>query len=258
MQDPITDNKNKKEFHLFVTSPFFDLTQFKKEGNRKAFNEQLLKIMPHVKRYIAKRWHTALTKNLIPKGKYKPDDFVDQLFIDAYEHFGQIANAKELHPWLFKKADELVNNTIIDEEFDSLFFENIDTYSKPEWEEMEENFSTDGDGDLVMLEELDDLRLNKNDYTLNHVFVEDTEKALAAKLDQTLNKDRVGNHINMVLSKLPMLRHTVFDLFNLERSEVAEIAKIKSISTEEVDQLLADTRKMLRSSFSKRYLMESN
>lgn len=258
MQDPITDNKNKKEFHLFVTSAFFDLTQFKKEGNRKAFNEQLLKIMPHVKRYIAKRWHTALTKNLIPKGKYKPDDFVDQLFIDAYEHFGQIANAKELHPWLFKKADELVNNTIIDEEFDSLFFENIDTYSKPEWEEMEENFSTDGDGDLVMLEELDDLRLNKNDYTLNHVFVEDTEKALAVKLDQTLNKDRVGIHINMVLSKLPTLRHTVFDLFNLERFEVAEIAKIKSLSTEEVDQLLADTRKLLRSSFSKRYLMESN
>ncbi len=36
-------------------------------------------------------------------------------------------------------------------------YDDIDAYSQAEREQMKEDFSTDGDGDLVLLDELDDI-----------------------------------------------------------------------------------------------------
>ena len=155
--------ESKKEFNVFVASTFSDMVQFKKENDKLDFNNLLLKDLHQVKRYITKRLSTALTKGNLPKGKYKVDDFIDQLFIEVYDHFDEVQNKEELHLWLFKKADELLDDTIADEEFDDYFFRNIDDYSKPEWDAMEEKFSTDGGGDYVMIDELDDISYPKND-----------------------------------------------------------------------------------------------
>lgn len=258
MENTVNYFEQQRQFHAFVARTFPKLNEFKKEKDSIAFNMELLKILPEVKRYVSRRLQTALNKGMIDKNKFKTEDFIDQLFIEAYDNFDEVADAKELHPWLIKKVDELFDDTIVEEEFDTLFFVDIDDYSKPEWDAMEEKFSTDGDGDLVMLEELDDTLLNKNDYSLEQVFIEDTERELAVKLDQTLDKDRVQSHINMVLNKLPPLMHTVFDLFNRQNFEVQEIAKIKNISIDEVERLLTDTRKKLQVSFSKRFLIDSN
>ena len=91
-----------------------------------------------------------------------------------------------------------MGDIIVEEEFNDFFFKNIDTYSKPEWDEMAENFSTDGDGDLLMIEELDDISYNHNEYTLNHVFIEDDEIELTKKLDKTFHNDDVNKHIKIV------------------------------------------------------------
>jgi len=145
------DYNSQKKFQIFVVSTFSDLKKFKNDGNKKAFNELLLKTLPQVKRYITKRLNTVLLKGELPRGKYCPDDFMGQLFIEAFDHFYKIEHKEGLYTWLFKKADNLLEDTLIDEEFHEYFFENIDDFSRPEWDAMVENFSADGD--LVMLEE---------------------------------------------------------------------------------------------------------
>ena len=139
-----------------MASTFSDLVRHRRMGEKKAFSELLLKTLPQVNRYIVKRLNTAISIGNLPQGKYRPADFVDQLFITAYDHFDEVKNEKDLYPWLFKKADELLKDTIVGEEFDEVFFQNIDDFSKPAWDAMEEKFSTDGDGDLVMMEEMDE------------------------------------------------------------------------------------------------------
>tara|TARA_R110002167_G_scaffold90933_6_gene244618 strand:+ start:1211 stop:1984 length:774 start_codon:yes stop_codon:yes gene_type:complete len=248
----------QKEFQILVSQVYPNLLGYKKTGDRTAFNDQLLKMLPKVKQYIASRLNAAIQKGHFPKGKYKPNDFVDQLFISVYEHIEEVDNENELYTFLFKMADELLEETIVDEEFDTLFLENIDNYSKPEWDEMEEKFSTDGDGDTVMIEELDDFSYRKNDYTLNHVFIEDNEEAGVAKLDEALSAERVRNHINLVLHSLPFPMRNVFELFNDQQFTLSEIAAIKKTTVTEVEQLLADARDILRRSFSKRFLLDSN
>jgi len=253
MKDTIDYGNKRREFHVFVESIYYDLVRFKKEDNTKAFNALLIKAMPEVKLYIEKSLNTALTNKKIDIGRYKANDFVDQLFIEAYDHFDMIANKEELHLWLFKKADELLEDALVEEQFDSLFFENIDTYSKPEWDAMEEKFSTDGDGDLVMLEELDDISYRKNDYVLNHIFIEDDEKEFIAQLDKKLDSENIRKHTNMVLHNLPKPMRTVFTLFNEYQFDTKEIAKIQNRTIEEVETLLETARKSLQVSFFNRY-----
>ncbi|WP_091868517.1 sigma-70 RNA polymerase sigma factor region 4 domain-containing protein [Pricia antarctica] len=249
--------KTRKEFHIFVASTYPDLKEIKDFGDKKAFNELLLKDLPQVRRYITKRLNTALSKGNLPRGKYRPDDFIDQLFIEVYDHFDEVGNKADFYPWLFKKADELLDDTIIDEEFDAVFFENIDDFSRPEWNEMEEKFSTDGDGDLVMLEELDDISYPKNDYMLNHVFVEDDKKEIIDKLDKELGEKNIRRHADMVLHYLPLPMRTVFELATQYHFDVEEIAKIRNQSIQEIRELLENARKSLETSFLNRHFADN-
>ncbi|MBD1263153.1 sigma-70 family RNA polymerase sigma factor [Maribacter polysiphoniae] len=248
--------ESKKEFNVFVASTFSDLVKFKRENHQKAFNELLLEDLFQVKRYISKRLSTALTKGNLPQGKYKVDDFLNQLFIETYDHFDEVEDKDGLHVWLFKKAEELLEETTADEEYDEFFFKNIDDYTKPEWDEMEEKFSTDGDGDLVMIEELDDISYPKNDYLLKHVFIEDDKKEIQDKLDKELSGENIKKHVDMVLCQLPLPMRSVFDLATDFEFTLEEIAKIRNQSFEEVQQLLKNVRKSLEESFINRYTIE--
>jgi DNA-directed RNA polymerase specialized sigma24 family protein len=122
---------------------------------------------------------------------------------------------------------------------------------------MEENFSTDGDGDLVMMEEMDDFSYPKNDYVLNHVFVQDDKMELMDKLDKELGQERIRRHVNMVLHQLPLPMRTVFELATEHHFNVDEIAQIRNQSLEEVQQLLENARKSLETSFFNMHFEDS-
>ena len=145
---------------------------------------------------------------------------------------------------------------MVDEEFDTFFFKNIDEYSKPEWDEMEEKYIVDADGDLVMEEDLEDISYYTKPYTLKDVFVDATEEVMTEKLDKELNDEQIHRHIEMVLHKMSEPMRTSFQLFTDHRFEPEEIAKIKKISLKEVQWFLEDARKNLKRSISKRFLMD--
>jgi RNA polymerase sigma factor (sigma-70 family) len=254
MKDTLKYYRDKKEFHVFVSQTYSDLIQLKKQDDRTSFNALVLKILPEIRKYINSRLNTAIKKGHFSKGKYKADEFIDQLFIEIYDHIEEVENEKDFYLWLFKKTNELLEDTIVEEEFNELFFKNIDDYTKPEWDEMEENFSTDGGGDLLMIEELDDMSYNHNDYTLNHVFIENNEKDLVEKLDKELTQEEIHKHIELALHHLPLPMRMVFDLFTQQQFELDEIAKIRNITIEETKQLLDAARKSLQVSFTKRYI----
>lgn len=253
MENTATYYKNQKEFRIFAASTFSDLVELKKKGEEKAFNELLLKTLPQIKQYITKRLTTAISKGNLPQGKYKPDDFIDQLFITAYAHFNEVENENEFYPWLFRIADQVLEDTIVDEEFDEVFFQNIDDFTKPAWDAMEVKFSTDGDGDIVMLDELDDISYRHKQNILNHVFVEDENSEMIAKLDQEWGEENIRRHANMVLYHLPLPMRTVFELATEHYLTAEEIAMIRGLSLEEVKKLYKNARNALETSFYTRY-----
>ena len=243
-------------FHASVAEALPHLQELKQENNRAAFDSAIKKVLPQVKRYINRQLTAALKTNTLSEGKYKVEDFIDQLYIVAYENIQNLTDKQDLHRWLFSQADKILEDVIIEEIFDSLFFRNIDNYTKAEWDEMEERFSTDGDGDLVMEEELDDNSYSKNDYILEDVFIEDKDKDIIENLNAKLQDEQISRHINIVLHELPFPIRTIFDLSVRQAFLPDEIAEIKQIPTEEVEQRLSHARKSIRISFEKRFSMK--
>jgi len=254
MEESVNMFHRQREIHLFVAGKFSDLLRYKKEDDVASFNNLLLMAMPAVNRYVQKNLNRALATGKIDKNKYKADDIINQLYIEVYDHIYEIENDKQLYPWMFGKVEELMGDILEEEEFDSLFFQNIDDYSKPEWDEMQEKFSTDGDGDLVMNEELDDISYAKKDFILNHVFIEDKDQKLIDQLDGQLDVENIRKHSEMVLRQLPMPMHKVYELFSEHHFDLVEIAKIRNSTIQEVKSLLEAGRRSLRTSFLKRYV----
>ena len=258
MKKEMHNETKQATIHCVVKETYSKLVDFRKQDDRQAFNNELLRLMPQVKNFVAKRLNAAILLGKLNKGMFSPNDFTDQLFIEVYDNWEYIENETELRPYLFKKVDELLDDSLTEEEFDHMFFENIDTFSQPEWDTMEEDFSTDGDGDLVMLEELDDRSLIQDDYTLNHVFVTDEEKELAEKLDRSLDKERLERHIHMVLGKMSSTMRSTFQLATEQGFTVNEIASIRGTTLGEVEDLLTRARRLLKDSLVKRFLIDSN
>ena len=242
------------QLHLLISDAFPRLRKFKEENDKRSFNESMKKLLPGINRYVATWLHRAVINNSIPAGKYKVADFVDELYIQSYDHFHQVNSSEHLSSWLFKKADQLLDDTKIEEEFDHFFFENIDNYTKVEWEEMEEKYSTDSGGDMVMIAELDDTSYPKNDYILADVFIEDNDKEVIEKLDEKFTEEQISRHIDMVLNLLSTPASTVFELAVRDKFQVDEIALIKRITVREVKEHLAFATEKIQVSFEKRYL----
>ncbi|RMG80967.1 MAG: sigma-70 family RNA polymerase sigma factor [Bacteroidetes bacterium] len=255
-----TENTVKKQRDMKKEAEkiFPKLKTVRENKDKPAFAEIIKTFWPDIKHYITKNLVGAVRKGQIPARKYKVEDLMDDLFILAYEHFHEVKSEKDFYVWLYKKADELLSDIIAESDFDRSFIENIDKFQQYEWDEMEEEFSVDGDGDLVMIEELDDLSYPKNDYTLNDVFVDEAEAPLIETLSQKLSTEEINRHIDMVLSQLAAPVRSAFDLAVKKQFKPAEIATIKSVSVEQVEAWLTEARQVLRTSFERRYSLTKN
>ena len=245
---------SRSKFYLSIVESFPDLKRLKKTGNREDFYILILKILPKIKKYINGRLERAISNGHFSKNKYSADEFIDQLFIEVYDHIDEVQNAEDFYLWLFRKTEDLLEDTIVEEEFDELFFRNINDFTKLEWEEMEEKFSVDASGGLQMLDELDGDDVSYvNEYSLDKVFVETDERELIENLDRDLTEEKIQRHVKMVLHKLPLPMQIVFDLFTNHNLTLEEIAEIKGSTKEEVKQLLFNAQRTLKTSIYNRY-----
>lgn len=254
MTKTVNYSKTSIEIRTLIASTYSSLLILKKEGNQSGFNSLMETLIPSVKHYLSRQLSIAEKHHELPKKKYKVDDFVDELYIQAYEYIHEVNGSEELRTWLFKKAYEILQDAIVDEDFDSTYFKNIDNYTKVEWDAMEEKFSVDGGGDFVMIEDLDDRSYPKQDYVLQDVFIEDKEFDFIKRLSEKLSEEEIHKQIDLVLHLLPLSIRSIYELTINEQFDSEEIAKIKDISVEEVERILGSARHTILSSFVKKYL----
>ena len=251
MENNVNYSLAPRAFHGFVSETFTYLVKSKKEDDVTTFNQLLLKTLPEIKKYIARRLKRAEVTGKITPNTHQVNDIIDQLFIEVYDNIEEVKHENDFYLWLFKKTDALLQDVLVDEEFDQLFFENIENFSTPQWKDLEEKYTVDGGADFVLEEELDNTTYTTNEYQLKDVFIEDKEKELIDKLDKELSKEKIHRYIDMVLYNLPPLMTSVFELNTKYDFEFAEIAKIKNISTEKVNDLINKAREKIKFNFSR-------
>lgn len=252
MKNTLHYDQKQAEFHRFVTDNYEVLKRLREEDKRAAFNELLLKVLPDTRRYLTRGLRIALEKGMISHNKFEPEDLFDQLIIDVYDHLHEVRDPDEFHAWLFQRAEKLLDDMEVEEEFESYFYDNIDDYSRAELEQMKEEFSTDGDGDLVMLEELDDISYKDHHYLLRNIYLDDAHEDLMALMDSDEQKQRARRQLETVLFRLPPNMRSVFELATEQLFSIQDIARIKGVSVGRIDKTLERARELLRDSLKNR------
>lgn len=248
------EKKDQHQYQLLAQSLYPKLKRAKEEGDNVAFNNHLLKLLPRLKKYIGKRLRTALTRQLLPIRKYQPEYYLDELFIVAHDRFGEIKNSNNFYAWLFEKADRLMEETIEKEEFNSKMLENLDNYSKLEWEGLKEKYTRDGDGDFVLLEELDDISYKNHERPMVSYFFGQYQQQAIRKMDEEFGRDKVDRHLDMVLYNMPLEMQVVFDLLVYHHFNLEEIAQIRNCSVQHIEEILKEAQKIMDKSLDQKYL----
>lgn len=246
--------RSRRGLHGFSALSFQELIRSKEDEDREAFNKLMQTILPDVEGYIARRLSASVRNGQIPLGKYKVGEFVNELYLMAFEQIGEIEDEKDLPYWLFQKADGLLENVALEEELNGTFLENIEKYSKAEWDAMQEDFNTDDEGDPMSSEPFDDPTYPKYEYRLEDVFNEDPEGELLEMLIEEIGTDKIHDHVDMVLEKLPLPIRSVYDLEVNQGFRPHEIARIKHHSVKRVETFLAKARGIVRQSIEQRFL----
>ena len=136
----------------------------------------------------------------------------------------------------------------VEEEFSSYFYDDIEAYSRAERDQMREEYSTDGDGDLVMLEELDDISYRNQEYLLKNVFLDDSHEELMALMERK-EAQGPGRLLETALFNLPPTMRSVFELATEQLFTTEDIALIKGFSTARIETILDRARDLLKNTF---------
>ncbi len=209
--------------------------------------------LPDLQRYIAAKLKQAEAQGLLPKHMYSASELSDAVLLELYKERVPSANLKSVKVRAFSKAkqklDELMKRESVHQKEIPLG-EIIDN----ELRLMNEAFSTDGDGDLLPLEELDDISYHQEDYKKQYFLLsDDTRRSVyrALGIEAEPEEDETEK-VEYFLRHLPEETRNIFELYTFGSLPVGEIAGLLSLNEENVEHALVTIRQTYKS-FVKTY-----
>lgn len=239
------------------------LQEMSGKGQREEFAFLIGQLLDPVKHYMRRRIKVFEVKGLIPEGALKLDEVFESYKTRLFEQYPtMIASNVSPEIWAYRLADEELEKALKARAWDGTDKRvSIEELTAKEIKEMEEEFSTDGDGDLVMLEELDDISYHLDDYITEDIElgVNEEEKLLEqleAESPDVPAEQSFHRKTSAMLASMPLQESSIFDLYVHSRLSVEEIALVKNIPADEVQKTLDNVRQQLRQGFRKMYLQK--
>ncbi len=243
---------------LIAATPYLDT--YKEEGEREAFVQLLSRFLPEVTAYVRRRLRMAEAAGLVPKGMFRAEGLADEVWIRAWDRYGEEPLTEQnFKVWIYRLAEEVLDETLEEAKKEKeLHTVSIEEWTAREMKEMEEHFSADADGDLVLIEELDDISYHLDEYdTDDFELVDAEEEELIKKIEEEAAEDnipidrKVRRRIKMALARLPMRDRSIFDLHVLQGLTVEEIAQVKRLEVAEVENIIASVRQRVKQALLK-------
>jgi len=221
------------------------LAQHKQANDRNAFIAVLNEFLPRLKKYVANRLRTAVRKGWVPRGMYDPMDIVDEVYLAVYEQFDPELTPEKLRVLMFRLADAKLEE-IIAQEREHMKDLSIEELAARELKELEEHITADAEGEVVFVEDLDDISYHQDDYRPKiYLLDEGFEEELVEVLDlpREILADRQKRQIlAQTYQNLPVLSRIVLDLRTRGGLVIEEVAEVRGMSVAEVERVMAAIR----------------
>jgi len=228
------------------------LKKAKSGRNELRFKKLMNKMLPALRNYIARRLNLAHSTGLIDKYGIVPEDVIDGVYLTLYDRFEQAhKNTSDLETWVFQIVDEVFNKQLNEKAFENENLVYLQRIEDLELSGLEEKYTADAEGELIMDEELDDVSYQQKLYHPGD-FIQDTETldSIESELSE-YDKIKLHDEIQRLLISLPEEERTIFDLFWIVGLSMKQIARVKSITVPQVEDTLKRVGAHIRKKLSK-------
>ncbi|WP_025664058.1 hypothetical protein [Aquimarina megaterium] len=224
-----------------------ELQEFYEADDQREFSKKLLSIVPHLHPYVKHRLYIAESVGILPQNMYCSNGIIDDAILKLYHDDLDVEiDTLSLELQLFKIADELIDELYIREGWHQ---KSISTsyFLKEELERLEENYTVEGNNELIMKEELDDICYHQNSEEKQNFIYNDMDSDILKVIDSEPSPEyRKQKLLGKFYSWLPIETSKIIDLFVFGKLNFEEIAKIKEITAQEVKEIIIDVRKSFR------------
>ncbi|MEM7102393.1 MAG: hypothetical protein AAF502_04605 [Bacteroidota bacterium] len=145
---------------LDVISPEIELEQLKivKRKERKTDFRKMLKVnLPSIRNYISRVFDKATKDEAWMENQYQFEDVLDEVYLHLFERFEEHPEqASEFKKWLYAEVNDVLKSILKEETFNKDYLESYEVLLEEETKSLEEAYSVEHGGGLVMMEDLDD------------------------------------------------------------------------------------------------------
>lgn len=211
-----------------------------------AFDKKVLFTIQHLQAYTKHRLYIAEATGIIPKNMFHSNDIIDEGILKLYESSYDVDSEV--------MAIKLKLFGFIDKDLDTLFEKeafhkntiSTDTILKVELDKLKEDYTIDGDLDLVLETELSDISYKQEAQEPMFLYNDNESNILRALDIADISTNKSPKIIGKFYSWLPMNVSKIIDLYVFGNLAFEEIAKLKHIEIERVKRIMDAVKKNFR------------
>jgi len=206
------------------------------------FEKKTLSVVHLLHPYVKQRLKVGENLGILPKNMFKTNEIIDEVILSIYENdTDKNIEISELRLLMFNFTNKKLQSLFENEKWHK---KSISTkiLLDEELKLLEENFTVDGDNDLIMNEELDDISYHQNDHELHALASDGSQENVLELLDiedtAIIEKKENRNVFDRMYKMLPLQTSNVVDLYILGKLNIQEISHILNVDIIEVKRII--------------------
>ena len=225
---------------------FPELQESKKEESIDLSNQLLSIILREISEYVNRRLKTAEITSAVRRGKFKLQELLDEIYLIAYNKIPDIPEkALNNTAWVYQIADEYLAELFQEVKFENKNMKRLRDLVDSDYTSNQDIYTINTDNKIIPIEDLDGYEEISQVYMANDLFLGDTENSILDEITLKLNQEQINDILKKEISKLPLYKRTMIDLFLIDQMDIDEIASIKNVLSSEVETVINEVSRDL-------------
>lgn len=225
------------------------LARHKEENDFEQFYNKISAMEPDLRKFMTRSLKAAENQGAIDRGFYNADELLDEIYLEMFEEFADYMDKEKIKTILFSKAvQKIEEKKIIEQETPEYI--STEEMLKEELNALDEQFTMDADGDLILNTELDDISYKQISERPNNVILDTSlEQELIKKLDlkdSLLPSLERRTTFGALFTNIPPRTKSVLELYAFGNRSHFEISEILEVPETVIDRIMEKMNERFR------------
>ncbi len=225
------------------------LARHKEENDFEQFYNKISAMEPDLRKFMTRSLKAAENQGAIDRGFYNADELLDEIYLEMFEEFADYMDKEKIKTILFSKAvQKIEEKKIIEQETPEYI--SSEEMLKEELNALDEQFTMDADGDLILNTELDDISYKQISERPNNVILDTSlEQQLIKKLDlkdSLLPSLERRTTFGALFTNIPPRTKSVLELYAFGNRSHFEISEILEVPETVIDRIMEKMNERFR------------